>query len=97
MPPVLGLARSRRASAAVPTLLSISKLLRLIPSALNSAVTSARSLDKRAYAQWGLTELATLAKEKEPESPEDPPGSPKFLWKLVLSVCLVLLGGVFAG
>ncbi|KAI9637481.1 uncharacterized protein MKK02DRAFT_23698 [Dioszegia hungarica] len=97
MPPVLGLARSRRASAAVPTLLSISKLLRLIPSALNSAVTSARSLDKRAYVQWGLTELATLAKEKEPEAPEDPPGSPKFLWKLVLSVCLVLLGGVFAG
>ena len=32
-----------------------------------------------------------------PIEPEDPPDSPEFLWKLGLSVVLVLLGGVFAG
>jgi metal transporter CNNM len=33
----------------------------------------------------------------EPEAPEDPPDSPRFWWKLGLSACLVLAGGVFAG
>ena len=39
----------------------------------------------------------TLSKGKSPIEPEDPPGSPQFVWKLIFSAGLVLLGGVFAG
>ena len=34
---------------------------------------------------------------KKADEPEAEPGSPQFFWKLLLSVGLVLLGGVFAG
>jgi metal transporter CNNM len=99
---VLGISRSRARSAAVPTLLSITRLLRLLPSAVSESVSSIKThiASKRAYGEWGLVELAAISTqlaEAEPEAPEDPPGSPQFVWKLVLSVCLVLLGGVFAG
>lgn len=43
-------------------------------------------------AEW----VVHVAKE-QPVEPEDPPGTPAFWWKLGLSACLVLAGGVFAG
>ncbi|WVO13451.1 hypothetical protein L204_101067 [Cryptococcus depauperatus] len=74
MPPLL----KRTAKASLPTLISLSKLIHLIP---------------RFNQQWSLE----AAPATGPIEPEDPPDSPKFWYKLGLSIVLVLAGGVFAG
>lgn len=83
MPPLTRL-RIRRGPSSLPTVISLSKLLHVGTS------LASRSL----AAPYGAFESAEGTK---PEAPEDPPGSPNFVWKLGLSVGLVLLGGVFAG
>ncbi len=81
----------RPVASAFPTLLSLSKVLHIIPS-LTSRPT--RQHLKRG-AEWSAGVSTILV--DVPIEPEDPPDSPIFWWKLGLSVCLVLAGGVFAG
>lgn len=61
-----------------------------IPTLLS--LTKLVQLVPRSAQQWSSFGAAT-----PPIEPEDPPDSPKFWWKLGLSVVLVLAGGVFAG
>ncbi|KAK4688587.1 metal transporter CNNM, partial [Tremellales sp. Uapishka_1] len=89
MPPL-----RRSAKAALPTLLSITKLFQLVPQLFSNTVASSPGLMKRGGA-WGTSAVQMLA--EAPEGPEDPPGSPQFIFKLVISAGLVLAGGVFAG
>ncbi|RSH88705.1 hypothetical protein EHS25_002932 [Saitozyma podzolica] len=90
MPP---LTRGPAAARSIPTLLSISKLLHLVPA----AITSSSHLQKRnTWSNAGMSYLAEAGGGGAVE-PEDPPDSPQFWWKFGLSVGLVLLGGVFAG
>lgn len=84
MPP---LAAHRTLSSALPTLLSLSKLIHLVPS------LGSRSAHRLLIGD--TSNVAFLADARI--EPEDPPDSPIFWWKLGLSVCLVLSGGVFAG
>lgn len=97
MPPLTtrGFSVRRTPSAGIATLVSLTKLARLVPEAL-----SKRDQFQSPYGAYnaGLSaEYGYGTFAKEPEAPETPPGSPDFVWKLVLSVGLVLLGGVFAG
>ena len=85
MPPAIP-RRSLRSS--LPTLLSLSKLFHLIPQ----AATSSSRHKLTGGADWAVNAAANA-----PIEPEDPPDSPIFWWKLGLSICLVLAGGVFAG
>ncbi|GFZ49498.1 Protein MAM3 [Saitozyma sp. JCM 24511] len=90
MPP---LTRGPAAARSLPTLLSISKLLHLVPA----AITSSPHMQKRnGWTSSGMSYLAEAGGGGTIE-PEDPPDSPQFWWKFGLSVGLVLLGGVFAG
>ncbi|OXG24908.1 hemolysin [Cryptococcus neoformans Ze90-1] len=73
MPPLV----RRSPTSSIPTLLSLTKLVQLVP---------------RSAQQW-----SSFGASAPPIEPEDPPDSPKFWWKLGLSVVLVLAGGVFAG
>lgn len=82
MPPVIA-----RRTAALPTIVSLSKLLHLIPAALNSK-------HAKRGAQLAMAAGATLA-EHDGEGGEEA-GTEKMA-KLIFSVGLVLLGGVFAG
>ena len=88
MPP---LTPHRPRSSSLPTLLSLSKLISIIPA---TTLFSARTQLKR---NAGWTDGALSVLMDAPMEPEDPPDSPIFWWKLGLSVCLVLSGGVFAG
>lgn len=73
------LRRSPASSAA--TVVSISKLLHLIPAALSSA-----------HVKRGVEFAVNKMEEEGP--PED---SPEYMLKLILAAVFVLLGGVFAG
>ncbi|EIW67286.1 hypothetical protein TREMEDRAFT_33832 [Tremella mesenterica DSM 1558] len=81
MPPAYPL---RRGASTIPTIISLSKVFHLAPCLLS-----------RSYSAFGDNALASPG--KGPIQPEDPPGSPNFVWKLCFSVALVLAGGVFAG
>jgi metal transporter CNNM len=70
--------------------MSLSKILSVIPRSFSSSAVSKQHLKRGA--EWAIQ----MAKDK-PMEPEDPPDSPRFWWKLGLSVALVLAGGVFAG
>lgn len=70
----------RTTASSLPTVVSLSKLLHLIPHAFSNEHV------KRGF--------QVAMKETEPEIPED---SPEYMLKLLFSVALVLLGGVFAG
>ena len=90
MPPA-PLRLRRPGSSSLPTLISLSKLLSL-----------ANPRNFKRAAEWsaqGTLTAAALASTmaESPDEPEDPPGSPQFVWKLCFSAGLVLLGGVFAG
>lgn len=80
-------------STKLPILLSLSKLLHFIPALLFGTGSSTNSLYKRD------DDYFSTLKHKDGGviSPEDPPDSPQFMFKLILSVVLVLAGGVFAG
>ncbi len=43
------------------------------------------------------TIYSLLAQAPVPDEPAEHPGSPEFVYKLVVSIVLVLAGGVFAG
>ena len=95
--PARGFSPRRTTSASVATLVSLTKLVRLVPDAL-----SKRNQIAYAYGAYGAGTAAGdygygAMGKGEADEPETPPGSPDFVWKLVLSVGLVLLGGVFAG
>lgn len=70
----------RSPASSLPTVVSLSKLLHLIPHAFSN--------------QHVKRGLQVAMKEHEPEVPGE---SPEYMLKLLLSVVLVLLGGVFAG
>lgn len=95
MAPILS--RRRALSSSLPTLLSFSRLFQAIPSALHASYQHSKrdsypfqSFDQHNHHHNSTTSHPII-------DPEDPPDSPVFWWKLGLSVCLVLLGGVFAG
>lgn len=91
MPPLARAFSLRRApSASVATLVSLTKLARIVPDALYKR-------DQAPYGFNGGYGNSFEAFKHDPKEPETPPGSPDFVWKLILSVGLVLLGGVFAG
>jgi metal transporter CNNM len=81
-------------STRIPTVLSLSKLLTLVPPLLTG--NTARQHLKRG-GEWATVGITLAADTAAPIEPEDPPDSPEFWWKLSLSVVLVLAGGVFAG
>lgn len=81
MPPLSG-----RSAGSLPTLVSLGKLLHLIPAAI-------KSRHAKRGAEWAIN-AASMALE-EGEGEEEP--APELMFKLILSVGLVLLGGVFAG
>ncbi|OCF37918.1 hemolysin [Kwoniella heveanensis BCC8398] len=76
MPPL-----RRSALSSLPTLLSLTKLVHIIPN----------------QSTWSSATTTLAAAGPPPIEPEDPPDSPAFWWKLGLSVVFVLSGGVFAG
>lgn len=94
MPPLSRLPAGRARS--LPTVLSLSKLVQLAP-ALISRSTSYLTKRTGGSEQWAATQLGSTAATILAEKPEDPPGSPDFTWKLLVSIALVIVGGVFAG
>ena len=97
MPPVIptrGFSVRRGHSAGIATLVSLTKLAWIVPDAI-SGLSKRNVYDSQAALLFEHGAYGAFA--KEPEAPETPPGSPDFVWKLILSVGLVLLGGVFAG
>jgi len=82
MPPVLA-----RRTASIPTLFSLSRLAHLVPAALE------KRHEKRSTTEWAVTAAAIALNEGEGGGDN----SAGLMFKLLLSVALVLLGGVFAG
>jgi hypothetical protein len=82
MPPVLA-----RRSASIPTLVSLSKLFHLVPAALKS-----RHAERST--EWAVTAAALAMESSEGGEGQ---GTGSVMFKLVFSMFLVLLGGVFAG
>lgn len=82
MPPILA-----RRSASIPTLFSLSKLIHLVPAAIKQGSHVKRDNE------WIVNTAVGVLNESVGE---DGP-HPELMFKLLLSVGLVLLGGVFAG
>jgi hypothetical protein len=74
--------RPTSATAKLPLLISLTKLVSASPVLLTQYITAA---SEKGHKKGGVIH------------PEDPPDSPAFFLKLGVSAVLVLLGGVFAG
>lgn len=98
MAPIL--TRRRAISSSLPTLLSISKLFQASVSAVSAPYRQTKRDDypfTTFHEHHSHHDANNNTISRPIIDPEDPIGSPVFWWKLGFSICLVLMGGVFAG